>query len=75
MFSTIRQLRALFKLAATNPTHSLFMSLAPSPIDSPPDETSTEESELWRDYAAAGFDAGGNLLCRSESGCWDSIYD
>jgi hypothetical protein len=73
MFSMILQFRALFKLPANNQTHSLFMSLVSSPLDSAPDEASivVEDSELWRDYAAVGFDTYGNLQCLTANACWE----
>jgi hypothetical protein len=78
MFAMVRQLQAFFKLPTSHQTHTLFLSLASgliesSSIDTIPDEASivVQERELWRDYAAVGFDVGGNLLCRTETACWD----
>ncbi len=73
MFSTIRQFCVLFKLPAHRQTNSLLKSLASNPIDLPPDEGSVivEESDLWKDYAAVGFDLGGNLDCLTANACWE----
>jgi hypothetical protein len=76
MFATIRHFCALFKLPETDQIKSVFKSLASSPFDDsydPPDEASVivEDSDLWRDYAAVGFDLGGTLQCRTANACWN----
>ena len=75
MFSMLRQFRALFNRPANHQTRFLLQSLVSNPIDidSLPDEAAVvvEEKDLWKDYAAVGFDAEGNLQCLTENACWD----
>jgi hypothetical protein len=74
MFNTLRQFRALFQPNTNYTTYALFQSLADIINDSPPPDEATvveEDSGLWKDYTAVGFDIGGNLKCLSKNSCWE----
>ena len=72
MFSTIRNVRAIFPpsyIAHARQTQSL----ASDGIEWPIDERSViaEDTELWRDYTAVGFNMRGDLQCSAKDSCWD----
>jgi hypothetical protein len=74
MFSTIRQFCAPNNLRASYHAHSLFKSLASSPIvptSDAPDESTADDEELalWRDLAAAGLISAEEFECLTVKAC------
>ena len=76
MFSTIRQTRALFQSFISWPTlhqnNMLIQSFVATPIEFPDDDyLASDDSKLWEDYRAVGFDISGQLECKAKNDCSD----
>ena len=76
MFSTIQQTRALVQSFISWPTlhqnNMLNQSFVSALIEfSHDDYLASDDTKLWEDYRAVGFDISGQLECKAKNDCSD----